>query len=95
MIQINYLYGEDVGRFHLKLKELMDHQGITINQMSHLADIKYDVVKRYYYDDVIKYDAYILAKFRYILNCQVSDLLEIVNDSKPSKIKDNFELIGL
>ena len=35
--------------------------------MSRLADIKYDVVKRYYYDEIYQADLRLLAKFCYIL----------------------------
>lgn len=73
----DYLIDEtcDFGHIELRLKDLMDLKGITINKMSKLSNVKYEIVKKYYYSENYNINFYILAKFCYILKCQVSDLI--------------------
>ena len=63
------------GKVNSNLKAVMDRKEISINVMSRLADIKYDVVKRYYYDEIYQADLQLLAKFCYILDCKIEDIL--------------------
>ena len=70
-------FGTNYGRVNSNLKAVMDRKEISINTMSKLADIKYHVVKRYYYNnDLYHVDLQLLAKFCYILDCKISDILE-------------------
>lgn len=68
-------YETDYGYAFCNLKNLMDKKGISINMMSKLSKIKYDVVKRYYYNNIYQVDLQILAKFCYVLGCKISDIL--------------------
>ena len=43
----------------LNVKEVMDKRNISINELSRLANIKYDIVKRYYNGES---DAIIMSK---------------------------------
>ena len=49
---------------------------ISIYKISKITGLKYDVISRYYHDLVIKYDAIVLAKLCFALNCGISDLLK-------------------
>lgn len=69
-------YETEYGYVYCNLKELMDEKRITISMMSKLAKIKYDVVKRYYYNEMYQTDLQILAKFCYVLECKISDILK-------------------
>ena len=71
----NITYTTDFGYIKCNLKYLMDKHNISISLMSRLADVKYDVVKRYYIGEIYHIDLQILAKFCYILECSVEDLL--------------------
>lgn len=53
----------------------MDNKGITIYQMSRLSKVKYDIIKKYYNADAYSINIEILAKFCYILDCKVEDLI--------------------
>lgn len=64
----------DFGKINSKLKEVMVSKNISINDMSKIANIKYDVVKRYYYNNVYQVDLQIIAKFCYVLNCNIHDI---------------------
>ena len=54
----------------------MDQKKLNIYKVSVLTGLKYDVVLRYYSNQVYKYDSYVLAKLCYILDCSISDLLK-------------------
>ena len=70
------LWGSQVGRIRCRLKKLMKQKHISIYELSRLADIKYDVLKRYCSDDIIKFDANILSKLCYSLECEIDDILQ-------------------
>lgn len=65
----------EYGSFRLALKELMDEQNISINEMSRYAKVRYETVRKYYNNDCYWYDAEILAKFCYVLECNINELL--------------------
>ena len=68
-------YGTNFGNVKLKLNELMDEKNISISTMSKLANIKYEIVKKYYYGENYAFTSEILAKFCYILDCEIDDIL--------------------
>lgn len=72
------LWDTEVGRIRCNLKKVMKQKNVNIYQLSRLSNIKYDVLKRYMANQVIKYDANVLSKICYSLGCNISDLLEYV-----------------
>ena len=75
MITAEIDYKTDYGIVYLKVKDVMDEKGITINTLSKLANIKYETAKKYYYNKNFIYNGEVLAKFCYILNCKIEDIL--------------------
>lgn len=68
---------EEYGRVRVKLADIMDRRGITRNRLHTLTGVKYDVINRYYKGEQIALaDLDFLAKVCYVLDCDVSDLLE-------------------
>ena len=67
---------EDV-EIELNVKEVMDSKNITVSELSRIANIKYDIVKRYYNGDIIRYDSEVLKKFCIYLDCNINDLIKI------------------
>lgn len=61
----------------LCVKEVMDSKGVSISELSRMADIKYDIVKRYYNGEIIRYDSEVLKKFCIYLGCKIDDLIKI------------------
>ena len=61
----------------LCVKEVMDNKGVSISELSKIADIKYDIVKRYYYGEIVRYDSEVLKKFYIYLDCKIDDLIKI------------------
>lgn len=70
---------DEYGQIRVKLAELLDNKGITRNRLRTLTGTKYEVIDRYYKGNSIEMaDLDFLAKVCYVLNCQVSDLLEYI-----------------
>lgn len=68
---------EEYGSVKVKLAELLDERGITRNRLSTQTGIKYAVIDRYYKADNIELvDLDVLAKICFVLECDLSDLLE-------------------
>ena len=61
----------------LCVKEVMDNKGISISELSRKANIKYDIVKRYYNGEMLRYDSEVLKKFCVYLDCKIEDLIKI------------------
>ncbi len=61
----------------LCVKEVMDNKGVSISELSRMADIKYDIVKRYYNGEITRYDSEILKKICVYLECDITDLIKI------------------
>lgn len=68
---------KDYGKITIKVRPLMDANNINVYQMSKLADLKHSTVKSYYGNSPLsRVDLDVIAKFCYVLNCKVSDILE-------------------
>lgn len=77
---------EEYGSVRVKLAELLDSRGITRNRLRTLTGVKYEVIDRYYKDVGVEMaDLDFLAKVCYVLDCEVSDLLEY----QPPQSKEN------
>ena len=64
------------GKVNLKLKELMDSKNITRNHLARSVHTRFEVIDKWYANNVEKIDADILARICFVLNCQVSDVIE-------------------
>ena len=65
----------DYGKIKLNLKKLMDEKNITIKNMSRYSNVRYEIVRKYYNNESFWYDGDALAKFCYVLECEIDDLL--------------------
>lgn len=64
------------GNISIHLKELMDARGITRYRLAKLADTRFEVVEKWCSGTVERIDSDVLARFCYILNCEVSDIIQ-------------------
>ena len=64
------------GHVSIHLKELMEAKGITRYRMAKLADTRFEVVEKWCSGAVERIDADVLARFCYILNCQIADIIK-------------------
>lgn len=76
------LWDTEYGRIRCNLKKLLKRKNINIYQLSRLSDIKYDVLKRYLDNKIIKYDAKVLSRICYSLDCELGDLLQYEKNGK-------------
>ena len=67
---------KEYGSIHLKLKELMLKRNISRNALAHLVDTRFEVVDRWYENDVQRLDLDLLARISFVLKCNVADILE-------------------
>ena len=54
----------------------MAAKGITRNKLARSINARFEVVDKWYNNDVEKMDLDILARICFILNCSIADLLE-------------------
>lgn len=64
------------GKISVHLKERMEEKGITRYRLAKLADTRFEVVEKWCSGTVERIDADVLARFCYILDCAVSDIVQ-------------------
>lgn len=64
------------GRITIHLKELMEEKNITRYRMAKLADTRFEVVDKWCSGTVERIDSDVLARFCYILNCKITDIIQ-------------------
>ena len=67
---------KDFGYINVNIKKIMDNKGISRGKSAKMSALSYDLVNRYYHDKVRRVDLEVIAKFCYILNCNVEDILK-------------------
>ncbi len=70
------LWDTKYGKIHCDLAGILKKKRITVYQIIRLSGIKYDVIMKYYEDNVHRYDCNVLAKLCYSLNCDIGELLK-------------------
>lgn len=66
----------DYGGVKIKLRELMEKNGISRYALARRINVRFEVVDRWYNGNIEKIDLDILARICFTLDCQISDLLE-------------------
>lgn len=66
------------GNISIHLKELMEQRGITRYRLAKLADTRFEVVEKWCSGTVERIDADVLARFCYILNCEITDIIKYI-----------------
>ena len=64
------------GHITVHLKELMAQKGITRYRLAKLADTRFEVVDKWCSGTVERIDADVLARFCYILDCEITDIIK-------------------
>ena len=55
--------------------------GITRYELAKRTEVKFQTIDRYYKNRVVRYDGYILDRICKALNCDISDIIEYVEDT--------------
>jgi len=69
----------EYGRISLRLKEIMDKKHITRNYLARISNTRFEVINKWYSNDVEKMDLDILARICYVLECAPSDIIKYEN----------------
>lgn len=69
---------KDYGKVIIKLKEYMDPRGISRNSLAVDSNTRFEVVDKWYRGDVEKADLDVLARFCYVLECEIGDIIEYI-----------------
>ncbi|MBQ4104403.1 MAG: helix-turn-helix transcriptional regulator [Clostridia bacterium] len=64
------------GNISIHLKEIIEEKNITRYRLAKLADTRFEVVEKWCSGTVERIDADVLARFCYILNCDVDDIIK-------------------
>ena len=64
------------GKISIHLKELIEEQGITRYRLAKLADTRFEVVEKWCSGNVERIDSDVLARFCYILDCEITDIIK-------------------
>lgn len=67
------------GKVSVHLKELIEQKGITRYRLAKLADTRFEVVEKWCSGTVERIDSDVLARFCYILDCQITDIIKYEN----------------
>ena len=66
----------EYGRVHVRLREVLERRQMKRNALAKAANTRFEVVDKWFRDDVEKIDGVVLARFCVVLGCRVEDLLE-------------------
>jgi len=64
------------GNVSVHLKEMIETRGITRYRLAKLADTRFEVVEKWCSGTIERIDLDILARFCYILNCDITDIVK-------------------
>lgn len=66
---------KNYGKVEFNIKDIMKEKGITRNRLSVLTGATYNVITRYYNNDITRLDLDVLARICYVLDCEISDII--------------------
>jgi len=72
----------DYGEVKVDIKSIMKKRNISRTQLAKRTGLHYQIINRYYDDEIMRLDRDVLAKLCYILNCSLD---EIIYYEKPKK----------
>ena len=66
----------EYGKINIRLKEILGSKGITRNNLSKAANTRFEVINKWYNNNVEKLDLDVLARICYVLECTPQDLID-------------------
>lgn len=67
---------KDYGRISLHLKEIMDRKGIKRNYLARVSNTRFEVIDKWYNNELEKMDLDILARICYVLECTPAEIIK-------------------
>lgn len=70
----------EYGKVKICLKEIMDSKNITRNNLAKATNTRFEVINKWYHNEVEKMDLDILARLCYVLECSPADIIKYENE---------------
>jgi len=67
------LWDTDYGVVTSNLKKILEQKNTSMYELCRLTGLRYEVVKKYYYNTIIRYDSEVVAKICFVLDCDIED----------------------
>ena len=64
----------------ITLDKALNRAGISRYELSKRTNISYQIIDNYYKNKIVRYDKTVLAKICEALDCDISDLLEVIRN---------------
>ena len=65
----------EYGKISIHLKEIMDSKKMTRNYLARVSNTRFEVINKWYHNNVEKMDLDILARICYVLECAPADII--------------------
>ncbi len=69
----------DYGKIDVCLKQLLDERGLTRYYLVKATNTRFEVINKWYRNEVERMDLDVLARICYVLNCSPSDIIKYNN----------------
>ena len=70
------------GKINVKLKQFLDNRNIKRGNLASSVNANFEVINKWYNNDVERLDLDVLARICYVLNCKVEDIIEYAEYSE-------------
>lgn len=83
---------DEYGTYKCNVGKAMNNAKISISKMAKLTGLNYDIIKKYYVDQIQRIDKGVLSKISYVLiqcGTDISNLVEYIPPTKKDEIKYN------
>ena len=67
---------KDYGKINIKLKQFLDEKNIKRSNLALAIKTRFEVINKWYNNDVERLDLDVLARICYVLNCKAEDIIE-------------------
>ncbi|MFA6778091.1 MAG: helix-turn-helix transcriptional regulator [Bacilli bacterium] len=67
------------GKIVINIKDIMKENDISIYALSKKTGIKYDLLKKYYHNEIYRIDLANVAKICYALKCDSKDIIKYIS----------------
>ncbi|MBO5059805.1 MAG: helix-turn-helix transcriptional regulator [Clostridia bacterium] len=64
----------------LRLDKTLEKLNISRYELAVRTGIRYQIIDNYYKNKVVRYDSYVLSRIIEALDCEITDLIEIIKE---------------